>query len=404
MILLKERLFSRLRDHAGAPALTGQQRDKALSDVKLALRDAIRLELSTIPVYLYALYSLDEAKNGEIANRLRSVVKEEMLHMTLACNVLNALAGEPLSPVIYDPVKLPPPTYPGPLPGGVEAQLTVHLAPFSMGRCGQIETFLTIEEPEGALIFPVLGAPEAAGEPKSIGQFYSTIRYTLERLDEAFKNPGDGVFIGDPKSPQQQRQVDPTQWRGDFPGIVKDLDTAKESINTIIDQGEGTTQGTQSSPLEGDKSEDFAHYYRFQEIKQGKKLIKNPYAQQDWESLPDQLKYVYAGKDDASNGEDINFDSTGVYRVLTDPTVEGYRDDTSAQFACKNFNYAYTNLLQTLEQGFGGDPSQIWSAINMMDNLENMAKAMMSGKDSSLTGKYKNVGPSFELQTSKPGS
>src|SRR5690348_17994184 len=79
-----------------------------------ALQAAIRLEHSTIPLYLYAKYSLDRTKNAVIAQLIHSVVMEEMLHMTLACNLLNALGGQPL---IDSPTMTP--TYPGPLPGGV---------------------------------------------------------------------------------------------------------------------------------------------------------------------------------------------------------------------------------------------------------------------------------------------
>ena len=61
--------------------------------VRAALQSAIELEHSTIPLYLYALYSLDPAKNGVIAKIIQSVVVEEMLHMTLASNVMNALGG-----------------------------------------------------------------------------------------------------------------------------------------------------------------------------------------------------------------------------------------------------------------------------------------------------------------------
>src|SRR5688572_31316287 len=59
-----------------------------------ALQQAIELEHSTIPPYLYALYSLDENLNGEIADIIQSVAVEEMLHLTLAANVLNARSEE----------------------------------------------------------------------------------------------------------------------------------------------------------------------------------------------------------------------------------------------------------------------------------------------------------------------
>src|SRR5687768_4726057 len=77
-----------------------------------AIQDAIKLEHSTIPPYLYALYSLKEGNNQGIIDIIQSVVIEEMLHMTLACNILNALGG---TPEIDTPSFVP--TYPGTLPG-----------------------------------------------------------------------------------------------------------------------------------------------------------------------------------------------------------------------------------------------------------------------------------------------
>ena len=77
-----------------------------------ALQTAIRLEHATIPTYLYALYSLTPGTNGEIATLLRSVVVEEMTHMGLACNMLNAIGG---APVIDGPGFLP--DLPGPAAG-----------------------------------------------------------------------------------------------------------------------------------------------------------------------------------------------------------------------------------------------------------------------------------------------
>src|SRR5437899_7691872 len=100
-----------------------------------ALQQAVELEHSTIPVYLYALYSLDAAKNGTVITIINSVVVEEMLHMTLACNILNALGGRP---AIDRPGFIP--TYPGPLPGGVESDLIAHLARFSSAQLGNFMT------------------------------------------------------------------------------------------------------------------------------------------------------------------------------------------------------------------------------------------------------------------------
>lgn len=327
--------------------------------VRRSLQQAIELEHSTIPLYLYAYYSLDSSKNGAIANIIWSIVMEEMLHMTLACNILNALDGHPK---IDSPKFIPP--YPGALPGGVESQLTVHLAPFSFH---QLKAFLTIEEPEAPLVFHV--AARAASK-YTIGEFYREIEKQIRRL-------GNGAFTGDPK-----KQIDSSYIPGAI--VVTDVDSAATAIETIVEQGEGTKK----SPLEAKGSQDFAHYYRFEEIQRGKTLVKNPAATPS--SPPDQ-QYIWGDPP-------IPFDKSGVYPVPTDPKSATYPTGSAAQKACQNFNYQYTTLLQTLHTGFNGTPGQISIALNQMGTIDGLATGLMSG--TSLPGQY--VGPSFEYQPNPP--
>src|SRR5262249_44844149 len=81
------------------------------SDLYQFLQSAIELEHATIPAYLQALYSIKHDQNRVVAALIRSIVVEEMLHMTIAANVMNAIGGEP---VINKPNFVP--IYPGPLP------------------------------------------------------------------------------------------------------------------------------------------------------------------------------------------------------------------------------------------------------------------------------------------------
>ncbi len=59
------------------------------------LQSAIELEHTTLPPYLCALYSLDRERNAAAAEALLSVFVEEMLHLALAANLLNAVGGRP---------------------------------------------------------------------------------------------------------------------------------------------------------------------------------------------------------------------------------------------------------------------------------------------------------------------
>jgi hypothetical protein len=327
--------------------------------VRNALQQAIKLEHATIPLYLYALYSLDSAKNPLIADTILSVVMEEMLHMELVCNVLNALGG---SPEIDSPTFIP--THPGPLPGGVEGELVVHLAPYSPA---QLSAFMTVEEPETIIDFPVTLAA-AAPTKVTIGQFYAEIKRQIGLLDSS-------EFITPPRN-QVSGILD-----GDFE--VTDLDSANKAIDTIVLQGEGTKE----SPLEAVGASDPAHYYRFAEIHFGKTLIKNPAATP---ATPPDQQFIYGG-------DPIPFDATGVFPVPSDPTAAGYPAGP-ARLACQKFNFKYTSMLKLLHAGFNGQPSALNTAVSQMFALKSLAQQMMSGTNPA----GMNVGPSFDYQPTAP--
>src|SRR4051794_31363749 len=66
-----------------------------LQSLQEHLQWAIELEHFTLPPYLCALYSLNADRNPEATELVASVLVEEMLHMTLAANLLNAVGGHP---------------------------------------------------------------------------------------------------------------------------------------------------------------------------------------------------------------------------------------------------------------------------------------------------------------------
>lgn len=342
------RLQRSMLDDVTGPAVTPQS-------VCVALQSAIELEHATIPVYLYALYSLDAAKNAEIAEIIESVVVEEMLHMTLAANVLNALGG---SPSIDQPGFVP--SYPGPLPGGVESDLVVHLAPFSMT---QLETFLAIEQPEDPLD---IRAFAVTGDQVTIGEFYTAIADAITRL-------GDGAFVDPPRN-----QVGPDLMPESV--VVVDVATARQAIETIIEQGEGTSTSPEEVVGGG-----YAHYYRFMQIEKGATLIPAPGRTPPW---------AYAGPP-------LPFDQTGVYPLPTDPALSPYPAGSAQAFANDNFNYTYTSLLFALHALFNGDPThgQLDRAIGLMMSLKGQAKAMAAGIPNPATV----TGPSFQYQPVNPG-
>jgi rubrerythrin len=313
--------------------------------VRDALQNAVKLEHATIPVYLYGLYSLAAGKNVEIGKILESVVVEEMLHMTLASNVLNAIGGSPQ-------IDLPDfiPKYPGPLPGGVQGGLTVALAPFSMT---QLETYLSIEEPDDPLQFPTA---LAAAETVTIGDFYAKIAKAIIAL-------GNGAFVNPPRN-----QVGPDLMYESI--VVTDVTTARQAIKTIVEQGEGTHTSPEEVVGPG-----YAHYYRYMQVKKGHLLVKTPGVAPG---------YAYTGAA-------LTFDASGVYNVAP---------STTPSLAADNFNYTYTSLLRALHDLFNGQNNrgQFNRALGLMMSLKGQAKAMLSG----IPNPAVQIGPTFVYEPVNP--
>jgi Ferritin-like len=339
----------RLRSELAAD-LGGADRDAVLT----ALQQALRLEHSTIPPYLYALYSVVPGTNAAVADIIESVVVEEMLHMALVSNIILGLDG---SPVLDRPDAIP--RYPATLPGSVAGGLVVGLAPCSLDVIEDV--FMKIEEPEDPLVFPA----ELAADEVTIGEFYAAITTSITAL-------GDAAFVGD-----RNRQLGPDVLP--YATVVTDVASARAAIETIVAQGEGTT----TAPLEV-AGTDVAHYYRFNEIVHGHRLIPNPEATS--EDPPDR-RYLYAG-------EPIPFDGGNISPLPVNPTLRGYPAGSSAFFACRTFNYTYTGLLRVLHEVFNGVPDRYEAAIGLMMSLEQQAKDLTTGVS---TGGAV-VGPSFEYQ------
>jgi len=331
----------------------------AVQPVRDALQLAIELEHATIPVYLYTMYSLDPAKNAAIVQLIDSVVVEEMLHMVLSANVLNALGG---SPEIDKPSFVP--HYPGHLPGSVESGLTVHLRPFSMEH---LDELIAIEQPEDPLVFRALAVADEEDQV-TIGEFYAKIREAIVKLgDSAFDSSG-------------RNQVPPALMYGSV--VVTDVATATAAIDTIVLQGEGTT----TSPLAAAGGE-MAHYYRFEEIKHGHLLVALPDPQ-----TPDQA-YSYTGAA-------VPFDGTGVYPVPSDPHAHGfptgYLPGSPEAQMNDRFNSTYTGLLGTIHALVNGDATteRFNAALGIMMSLKSQAMGMAAG----LARPGLHVGPTFQYQ------
>jgi ferritin-like protein len=317
MILLRAELFE------------GLDQIKKLREV---LQTALELEHATIPPYLAAAFSLAGA-NATIRSLVLDVAREEMLHMTLVCNVLNAIGGQPrLKGADFLP------RYPTHLPGAVQDQLIVPIESFSLRL---LETVLMqIEQPEDPKDFPVAAA---VGGPRTIGQFYAQIKAVLQTNKSA--------FTGDP-----DRQVLVTI-DDDDSFAVTDVESAVRAIDLIVGQGEGTP----TSPLEGPNGEP-AHYYRFAEILKGRELKEDP-------SVPEGFSY---------SGEPIPFDPKGVLAIKPNVKLADLPIDSQAHQLAEQFNRDYGTMLTELHRTFNGEPDRLDLATNLMRyNLKTTARQLM---------------------------
>lgn len=213
------------------------------------LNQACELEQGVLCEYLFALYSLKRephcqqgfsaeqvAQVDRWGKTLAAIAVQEMLHLTLATNLLTALGGVPHLHRPNFPVRCrwyPP-------------DVRIALVPFGEDA---LRHFLYLERPDSidlqdAEMFavackcrPLTAAPTsmmaAPQDYSTVGHLYRSIEHgfttLVERLGEA------AVFIGPPGA-QATREV--LGW----PELVAvtDLASARAAIETIVEQGEGS--------------------------------------------------------------------------------------------------------------------------------------------------------------------
>lgn len=292
------------------------------------LKTAIRIEWSTIPPYLCALWSLGDTHNRAAADCLREVVTEEMLHLTLAANVLNALGGEP---ELTDP-----PRYPAPLPHSDDA-FEVSLLPF----CPEaLETFRLIEHPA------LTGAPPQADRYTTIAQFYEAVGEAVGRI-----GADPAVWTG-----HAGRQVRPNReyyGAGGDAIVVDGVESALAALAEIIEEGEGFQGGV----FDGDE---LAHYYRFDELARGRRYVRGDTP----ESGP--------------TGEPLLVDYGAVARMRPNPSPHDYPPGSELRAMTEECDATYARLLARLQAAFTGSPHELAGAVRDMWALEYQALALMN--------------------------
>src|SRR5207253_1524611 len=148
----------------------------------------------------------------------------------------------------------------------------------------------------------------------TIGQFYHALMSKITEL-------GDGIFNGN-----TARQVTSDHipvFAGKLSGVTNAAE-AVAALQLIVDQGEGTSQ----SPLDSN-GEEFAHFYRFNQIAEGYKLVPNPNVEGGYSYTGDQIEIVPDCVED----------------MISDPKLKQFAVGTPARQAVTEFNSKYSQIL-----------------------------------------------------------
>ncbi|KAG8990269.1 hypothetical protein FRB90_001838, partial [Tulasnella sp. 427] len=200
--------------------------DAALEAMKHHLQTAVILELYTIPLYLYAAYSIKN--NDQAMSSIIGVVVQEMLHLALAGNTLCSIGG---TPRVYGDQYTP--KYPREI---FYEKVVMNLLPATKDT---LAIFVEVEEPYPTESVMKVSEPGILPEYDSIGQFYQNITHGLTTLDS--RAQAEGKTLWQKATFPKQFQTADGSWSGPEMQAITNLQVAKQSLDLIILQGEGAT-------------------------------------------------------------------------------------------------------------------------------------------------------------------
>lgn len=358
--------------------------ERHLDLLRLELQTAIEIEHTTLPPYLTAAFSIYADTNREAQGVIRGIVMQEMLHMTLAANVLNAIGGKP---EVAKPEFVP----------GYPTNLPWHAPGFEVGierfSRNQIEVFRTIEEPspsdewaahpalakldhhaDGDAVLAAFGAKHDHGPPpprgyQTIGEFYAAViarlRWVVARLGE------DRVFIGD-----RARQVRPTHYYGGGGSVaeVHDLRTAVHALWTIVRQGEGTMSSVWDGSHEPAVPLQPAHFYGYDELLRGQ---------------------MYRMRDEPGHptGPEIHVAWEAAYPMRPNPRRQDYERRPEVFTKLAAFDDVYFAMLHDLDAALNGEQARFRAAVTRMYELRYRAVELLRTPDPD--DEHRNLGPSW---------
>ncbi|MDK2124373.1 ferritin-like domain-containing protein [Parachitinimonas caeni] len=356
-----------VQDYSKASITLASDLESELAALRTLLHNAMLLEHATIPPYLTMLYSIDDDVQWRILEVVRSVVVEEMLHLTLSGNVLNAIGGKPN---IDSPDFMP--NYPSALPYGLDG-IKVSLLAFSKAA---VKQGLDIEQPRDV---DVKTAHAGDVSSMNISEFY---HYIQARLCAAVARFGESaIFCGNPA-----HQIPPKAFYYDGSGgviEVRNLLSAIRALQMICDQGEGANDtiwtGKDSAREAGFRM--VAHYFRFNELHE-ERLYKEGDTQQS-----------------GPTGERLEVPWHRAVNTLPNAKLADYPPG-EVHDAVAAFNVQYCRILAMLQAAFTGRPELLIKSVVAMCDLRDSVRRLMANPFPGKPGLFSS--PTFEYVATSP--
>lgn len=316
---------------------------KTLEELQALLQCAVEVEMSTIPVYMTALFSMQD-RTTEAYRRNRNVLMEEMFHVIQACNLLIALGGTPNFTEKPNSILQPYPKY---LPYGNEGQ--VPFLPLSFASTDFYHNVcMAIETPAE------YGAPPQGKGYDTIGQFYAYAQeHAIAYLDAGNSLPTNLVC-------QQKTNL----FIGKFGGKlieVTDKESMAKAILEIVQQGEGAErpfnhlhprepwgvkdhygmrEDGQFGPIMGTPVE-LSHYFNFKRIADGVDPIGATYPMQ-----ANATEAIYAQEGISKAAKTLNDNFNDLYSILLVLLERSFKTSDDSDF----FNLAMAIMHSAMPQ------------------------------------------------------
>lgn len=123
-------------------------------------------------------------------------------------------------------------------------------------------------------------------------------------------------------------------------------------------------------------SEELAHYYRFQEIVEGRRMV---YRSGQWRF----------------EGSPVALDAEGIYPMVDDPDTTRLPEGSPQREASEACDRTYTKMLAVLQRVFDGHPGELRHAAGLMTQLEKQAHQLAEMPHPA--GGRTVLGPAFRL-------